>query len=66
MFQEFDPGDGFAWRRASSSLDVDEDTLEGHRESITSGARALREDAFVKVSTSLFFIVGVPQLGVRV
>ena len=43
-------GDGFAWRRASSSMDIDEDTLEDHRESISSGARALREDAFVKAS----------------
>ena len=43
-------GDGFTWRRTSSSLEIDEDTLEGHRESISSGARALREDAFVKAS----------------
>ena len=52
-------GDGFVWRRASSSLDVDEDTLESHRASITSGARALREDAFVKARVSLLLVAGV-------
>ena len=52
-------GDGFTWRRTSSSLEIDEDTLEGHRESISSGARALREDAFVKASArrSCFVLV---------
>ena len=32
----------------SSSLEIDEETLEDHRETISSGARALRQDAFVK------------------
>ena len=52
-------GDGFTWRRASSSMDIDGDMLEGHRESITSGARAMREDAFVKARVSLFLVVSV-------
>ena len=50
-------GDGFTWRRASSSLEIDEETLEDHRETITSGARTLREDAFVKAHALLFSIV---------
>ena len=41
-------GDGFTWRRASSSLEIDEGTLDDHRETISSGAHALRQDAFVK------------------
>ena len=49
-------GDGFTWRRASSSLEIDEETLEDHRETITSGARALREDAFVKAACALLFV----------
>ena len=49
-------GDGFTWRRASSSLEIDEETLEDHRETITSGARALREDAFVKAAYALLFL----------
>ena len=49
--------DGFTWRRASSSLEIDEETLEDHRETISSGARALREDAFVKACAMLFLRV---------
>jgi hypothetical protein len=41
-------GDGFTWRKASSSLEIDEGTLDDHRETISSGAHALRQDAFVK------------------
>ena len=42
-------GDGFSWHRASSSLELDEDTLDDQmRERIASGARTLKEDAFVK------------------
>ena len=44
-------GDGFTWRRQSSSVEVDEDTLDDRmRERITAGAQNLRADAFVKVS----------------
>ena len=44
-------GDGFTWRRASSSMDIDEDTLDDRmRERIAAGAQNLRADAFVKVS----------------
>ena len=49
-------GDGFTWKRASSSLEIDEETLEGHRETISSGARALRQDAFVKDYALLLFL----------
>ena len=49
--------DGLTWRRASSSLEIDEETLEDHRETISSGARALREDAFVKAFALLFLRV---------
>ena len=42
-------GDGFTWRRAASSLELDEDTLDDQmRDRIASGARSLKEDAFVK------------------
>ena len=49
-------GDGFTWRRASSSLEIDEETLEDHRETISSGARALRQDAFVKAYALLLCV----------
>ena len=42
-------GDGFTWRRAASSLELDEDTLDDQmRDRIASGVRTLKEDAFVK------------------
>ena len=49
-------GDGFTWRKARSSLEIDEDTLDEHRETISSGARALREDAFVKAHALSFYL----------
>ena len=49
-------GDGFTWRKARSSLEIDEETLDDHRETISSGARALREDAFVKAAYALLFL----------
>ena len=52
-------GDGLTWRRASSSLDIDEQTLDDHRDRISSGAQALRQDAFVKVRTRLFVLARV-------
>ena len=51
-------GDGFSWQRATSSLELDEDTLDDQmRERIASGARTLKEDAFVKagVCSSVIF-----------
>ena len=40
---------GFTWRRQSSSVDIDEDTLDDRmRERLASGAQSLRDDAFVK------------------
>jgi hypothetical protein len=42
-------GDGLKWKRANSSLEIDEQTLDDHRDRISSGAQALRQDAFVKV-----------------
>ena len=48
-------GDGFTWRRATSSLEIDEGTLDDHRETISSGARALRQDAFVKACSLFLF-----------
>ena len=50
-------GDGFTWRKARSSLEIDEETLDDHRETISSGARALREDAFVKAAFLLYRLV---------
>ena len=42
-------GDGFTWRRAASSLRLNEDTLDDQmRDRIASGVRTLKEDAFVK------------------
>ena len=42
-------GDGFTWRRQSSSVEIHEDTLDDRmRERIATGAQNLREDAFVK------------------
>ena len=52
-------GDGFSWQRATSSLELDEDTLDDQmRERIASGARTLKEDAFVKagVCSSVIFV----------
>ena len=47
-------GDGFTWRPATSSLELDEDTLDDQmRERIASGARTLKEDAFVKAGVVL-------------
>ena len=51
-------GDGFSWQRATSSLELDEDTLDDQmRERIASGARTLKEDAVVKagVCSSVIF-----------
>ena len=42
-------GDGFTWRRQSSSVDIDE-IDDQKRERITAGAQHLRSDVFVKVS----------------
>ena len=48
-------GDGFTWRRAASSLELDEDTLDDQmRDRIASGVRTLKEDAFVKAHALLF------------
>ena len=54
-------GDGFTWRRASRSLDIDEETLEDHYDTIPSGARALRQDAFVKACALLLLRVVFPR-----
>ena len=49
--------DGFSWRRASSSVDIDEDTLDDQtRERIAKGIRNLREDAFVKACLTVLFV----------
>ena len=42
-------GDGLKLKRANSSLEIDEQALDVHRDRISSGAQALRQDAFVKV-----------------
>ena len=50
-------GDGFTWRRQSSSVEIDEDTLDDQmRARISTGAQSLRADAFVK---ALLFCLGV-------
>ena len=41
-------GDGLTWRKASSSLEIDEGTFDDHCETISSGTHALIQDAFVK------------------
>ena len=41
--------DGTSWRRAHSSVDVEEDLLnDGFREQLAGSARAVREDTFVR------------------
>lgn len=52
-------GDGFTWRRQSSSVEIDEDTLDDQmRARISTGAQSLRADAFVKAL--LFCVWRVP------
>ena len=52
-------GDGFTWRRQSSSVEIHEDTLDDQmRERIAVGAQNLREDAFVKAC----FVLCVPVI----
>ena len=49
-------GNGFTWQRQSSSVDIDEDTLDDQmRERIASGAQSLRQDAFVKANVLFLF-----------
>ena len=55
-------GDGFTWRRQSSSVDIDEDTLDDRmRERIASGAQRLRQDAFVKACVVFLFATHSPE-----
>ena len=56
-------GDGFTWHRQSSSVDIDENTLDDRmRERIASGAQSLREDAFVKAVLFFFNVRAPPPL----
>ena len=51
-------GDGFTWRRQSSSVEIDEDTLDDRmRARISTGAQSLRADAFVKAPLFCFWRV---------